>query len=107
MTFTQLLGALLLTVTGYAAFILTRLHDARTARNVEAAEANYWHAKADTEHHKADRLGQELIAALAAVQVAQSRQVAAAKHAADMQAQRDNMQRQLARQTWPVGGTHG
>ncbi len=107
MTSDQFLLALLLIASGYAALLWTRLHDARVARDCARAEANLANAHWDAQRAKADRLSQELLAEYVKVSIAESRQLAAAKHAADMQAQRDNMQRQLARQTWPVGSTHG
>ena len=82
---------------GWGALVLTRLHDARNERDLYRADASANRQIADSRWHKADRLGQELIAAHVALD-------AANKHAADMQAQRDVMQRRLAAATWPIKG---
>lgn len=80
---------------GWGTLVLTRLHDARAAHKVEAAETNYWHAQADQARHEANRLGQELIAAHVSVDAANNAM-------ADAFDQRADMQRRLAQATWPT-----
>lgn len=88
------LTLLMLVGWGWGAFVLTRLHDARDLARTERAEASYWRARADQERHKAERLGQELIAAHVTTRGAE-------KAMADAFDQRDDMQRRLAQATWP------
>ena len=107
MTSDQFLLTLLLIASGYAALLWTRLRDAREARDCARTEANLANAHWDAQRSRADRLAQELIAAHVAVEVANGRQKAAASYAADMQTQRDAMQRRLAPATWPEGAHHG
>jgi len=102
MTSDQFLLTLLLIASGYAALLWTRLRDAREARDGARAEANLANAHWDAQRAKAERLADDLIAAHVKVEIANGRQKAAASYAADMQTQRDAMQRKLARQTWPV-----
>lgn len=86
---------------GWGVLVLTRLHDARAAAKIEAAEANYWHSKADAEYQRAERLGQELIAAHVPISAAE-------RAMADAFAQRADMQRRLAQATWPnLEADHG
>lgn len=107
MTSDQFLLTLLLTASGYAALLWTRLRDAREARDCARAEANLANAHWDAQRAKAERLADDLIAAHLLVEIANGRQKAAANYAADMQAQRDAMQRRLAQATWPEGAHHG
>lgn len=107
MTSDQFLLALLLIASGYAALLWTRLHDAREARDEARAELNLTAARWDATRHKAERLADDLIAAHVLVEIANGRQKAAASYAADMQTQRDAMQRRLAQATWPEGAHHG
>ena len=103
MTAVEFLTACLMVTAGYAALLLSRLHDARArirAAQLELTEA--WQ-RADTQAHRADREAKASLAALVAQHTAESRQMAAAKYARDMEQQRDRMQQQLARATWPEG----
>lgn len=108
MTSDGFLITLLLIVSGYATLVLTRLWDANRRCRTLAAELNLTTAHWDATRHKAEYLGQQLIAAGVAKAIAESRQQAAAAYARDMAAQRDDARRRLAQATWPrTGAEHG
>jgi len=94
MTAVEFLTACLMFTAGYAALILSRLHDARArirAAQMELTEA--WQ-HADIQARRADREAQASLAAHIAADSAR-------KAMADAFNQRDDMQRRLAAATWP------
>lgn len=99
MSAAEFLTACFMFTAGYAALVLSRLHDARArirAAQLELTEA--WQ-RADAQAHRADREAQASLAAHIAADSAR-------KAMADAFDQRDDMQRRLAAATWPEGATH-
>ena len=97
MTAAELLFDLLMVAVVAYCLARVNLQAVRRERDMYRHDASHNAAVADARHHTAERIGQELIAAHVALD-------AANKHAADMQAQRDVMQRRLAAATWPIKG---
>lgn len=91
----------LLFTAGYAAFLLDRVHELRKRLRVVELELSEQYQRADMLRRIADREAKASLAALVAQHTAESRQLAAAKYARDMEQQRDRMQQRLARATWP------
>ena len=99
MTAVEFLTACLMVTAGYAALLLSRLHDARRERDLYRFELSEALQRRDIERHRAEALASKLIAAHVAV-------VSAENAMADAFDQRDDMQRRLAAATWPEGASN-